>query len=173
MRDIFTRWVDKLWGRSWVLREVELECGSWFDRSRSRTPEKGKKSTLLLFGLWPKTTQGQQLSHSGRAHAYGAKLLRLWVWIPLGAGFFLLSYQYCILNSGPSRRCNTIDFLLKICSVVQLEAKHLLKLNKKVSGQMFVELLWISIVEMKTRRHDFFPNTTFPLGLIPGNRHTN
>ena len=44
--------------------------------------------------------------------------------------------------------------------------------QKKVSGQMFVELLWISIVEMKTRRYDFFPNTTFPLGLIPGNRHT-
>ena len=35
-----------------------------------------------------------------------------------------LSSQKCILNSGPSRRCNNTDFPIKIYLTVQLEAKQ-------------------------------------------------
>ena len=38
--------------------------------------------------------------------------------------FSTLSCQQCILNSGPSQRCNTTDFPIKICLAVQLEANQ-------------------------------------------------
>ena len=44
-----------------------------------------------------------------------------------GRGFLshrVLSYQKCILNSCPSRRCNTTDFPLKKFLAVQLEANQ-------------------------------------------------
>ena len=70
---------------------------------------------------------GQWLSHSRRAHACRAKLLRLWIRILPGAGLYFVSslpYQPCVLDSGPWRRCNTSDIPIKICLAMQLEAKQ-------------------------------------------------
>ena len=48
-----------------------------------------------------------------------------WVRFPAGclAFFSSLSSQYSILNSGPSRRCNSTEFPSKIYLAKQLEAK--------------------------------------------------
>ena len=50
-----------------------------------------QKSHRVHSQVWAWPSEGQQLWHSGREHAYGAKLLRWWVWILPGAGFFYRS----------------------------------------------------------------------------------
>ena len=68
-----------------------------------------KKATIFIH----KSLEGQQLWHSGRAQAYGAKLLRLWVQIPPGAGLFSPSITQCFLNLVPQGGAALLIFINK------------------------------------------------------------
>ena len=94
-----------LWQNYIFLRTLNL------DKTGFKVRETSSKEII-------KNSLGSFCSTSGRAHTVRAKLLRMRFQILPGTGlllFFLLPKYSCIHNSGPSWRCSTSDFSIKIC----------------------------------------------------------
>ena len=68
---------------------------------------------MSLFNCHWVATNGQRLEHSGRAQACGAKLLRLWVKFPPGAGLLFFSFYPSVVSRGPWIERSLVDHLCK------------------------------------------------------------
>ena len=103
---------------SFCSRLLWMNEWTWLSWSSKRGP---RKKFLLLFARRAAAHRAQRQSTRLRSKTLEAVGLDPAGW---QAFFFSsLSFQWCALDTDPSQRCNTVDFLIKICSSLQLEVK--------------------------------------------------